>query len=66
MTVNQVLMHFRKRSNQVELLTIEGETPVQNRAGTENPNAMPSRQYRAGTTIQQLPTDTARFRHARR
>lgn len=41
MTVNQVLMHFRKRSTKSELLTIEGETPVQIVRGTEDPNAMP-------------------------
>ena len=41
MTVNQVLMHFRKRSTKSELLTDEGETPVQIVRGTENPNAMP-------------------------
>ena len=29
MTVNQVLMHFRKKSTRSELLTDEGETPVQ-------------------------------------
>ena len=41
MTVNQVLMHFRKRSTKSELTTEEGETPVQIVRGTENPNAMP-------------------------
>jgi len=41
MTVNQVLMHFRKRSTRSELLTDEGETPVQIVRGTENPGAMP-------------------------
>lgn len=41
MTVNHVLMHFRKRSTKSELLTDEGETPVQIVKGTENPNAMP-------------------------
>jgi RNA polymerase sigma-70 factor (ECF subfamily) len=41
MTVNQVLMHFRKRSTRSEMLTEEGETPVQIVTGTENPNAMP-------------------------
>ncbi len=41
MTVNQVLMHFRKRSTRSELLTDEGETPVQIVRGTENPDAMP-------------------------
>lgn len=41
MTVNHVLMHFRKRSTKSELLTDEGETPIQIVKGTENPNAMP-------------------------
>jgi RNA polymerase sigma-70 factor (ECF subfamily) len=41
LTVNQVLMHFRKRSVKLERTTEEGETPVQIVRGTENPNAMP-------------------------
>lgn len=41
MTVNHVLMHFRKRSTKSEVLTEEGETPIQIVKGTENPNAMP-------------------------
>ena len=41
LTVNQVLMHFRKRSVKLEQTTDEGETPVQIVRGTENPNAMP-------------------------
>ena len=41
MAVNQVLMHFRKRSVKLEKTTEEGETPVQIVRGTENPNAMP-------------------------
>jgi len=41
MTVNQVLMHFRKRSVKVEHTTEEGETPVQTVTGTENPMRMP-------------------------
>jgi RNA polymerase sigma-70 factor (ECF subfamily) len=41
LTVNQVLMHFRKRSVKVERTTEEGETPVQIVRGTENPNTMP-------------------------
>ena len=40
MTVNQVLMHFRKRSVKFEKTTEEGETPVQIVAGTENPGHM--------------------------
>lgn len=41
LTVNQVLMHFRKRSVKLEKTTEEGETPVQIVQGTENPNSMP-------------------------
>ena len=41
LTVNQVLMHFRKRSVKLERTTEEGETPVQVVQGTENPNTMP-------------------------
>ena len=41
MTVNQVLMHFRKRSVKNEKTTEEGETPVQVVSGTENPRKMP-------------------------
>src|SRR5690349_9299156 len=41
LTVNQVLMHFRKRSVRDEKTTEEGETPVQVVRGTENPNSMP-------------------------
>ncbi len=41
LTVNQVLMHFRKRSVKMEKTTEEGETPVQIVAGTENPMHMP-------------------------
>ena len=41
LTVNQVLMHFRKRSVKLEKTTEEGETPVQVVRGTENPNQMP-------------------------
>ena len=41
LTVNQVLMHFRKSSVKWERTTEEGETPVQIVQGTENPNAMP-------------------------
>ena len=41
MTVNQVLMHFRKRRVKVEHTTEEGETPVRTVTGTENPNRMP-------------------------
>ena len=41
LTVNQVLMHFRKKSVKLEKTTEEGETPVQIVRGTENPNSMP-------------------------
>jgi RNA polymerase sigma-70 factor (ECF subfamily) len=41
MTVNQVLMHFRKRSTKSELTSGDDETPDQIVKGTENPNAMP-------------------------
>jgi RNA polymerase sigma-70 factor (ECF subfamily) len=41
LTVNQVLMHFRKRSVKMERTTEEGETPEQTVMGTENPNQMP-------------------------
>jgi len=40
MTVNQVLMHFRKRSVKFEKTTEEGDTPIQMVSGTENPNKM--------------------------
>jgi len=41
LTVNQVLMHFRKKRVKLERTTEEGETPVQVVRGTENPNKMP-------------------------
>jgi RNA polymerase sigma-70 factor (ECF subfamily) len=41
MTVNQVLMHFRKRNVKFEKTTEEGETPVQIVSGTANPMKMP-------------------------
>jgi RNA polymerase sigma-70 factor (ECF subfamily) len=41
LTVNQVLMHFRKRSVKLERTTEEGDTPEQIVQGTENPNSMP-------------------------
>jgi RNA polymerase sigma-70 factor (ECF subfamily) len=41
LTVNQVLMHFRKRSVKMERTTEEGETPVQIVRGTENQKTMP-------------------------
>ncbi len=41
LTVNQVLMHFRKKGVKLEQTTDDGETPVQIVQGTQNPNAMP-------------------------
>jgi len=56
MTVNQVLMHFRKRNVKFEKTTEEGETPVQIVGGTENPNKMPIVDKIAlENAIQQLP-----------
>ena len=39
-TVNQVLMHFRKQGVRMEHITKDGEMPVQVVKGTENPNQM--------------------------
>ena len=41
LTVNQVLMHFRKRGVRMEQTTDDGDVPVQVVTGTENPNQMP-------------------------
>ena len=41
LTVNQCLMHFRKKSVKLEKTTEEGDTPTQVVRGTENPNSMP-------------------------
>lgn len=41
LTVNQVLMHFRKRNVKFEKTTEEGETPIQIVGGTQNPRKMP-------------------------
>lgn len=41
LTVNQVLMHFRKRSVKLERTTEDGDSRVQIVRGTENPNKMP-------------------------
>ncbi|MCB1024464.1 MAG: RNA polymerase sigma factor [Acidobacteria bacterium] len=41
LTVNQVLMHFRKRTVKFEKTTDEGETPVQIVRGSEKPGKMP-------------------------
>ena len=57
MTVNQVLMYFRKRSTRSELVTDEGETPVQIVRGTENPDRMPViDRISLERAIAQLPT----------
>lgn len=57
MTVNQVLMHFRKRTVKFEKTTEEGETPVQIVAGTANPFKMPIVDKIAlDNAIAQLPT----------
>ena len=57
MTVNQVLMHFRKRSTRSEKTTEEGETPVQIVQGTANPDKMPVVDRIAlERALQQLPT----------
>jgi RNA polymerase sigma-70 factor (ECF subfamily) len=57
MTVNQVLMHFRKKSTRSELITDEGETPVQIVRGTENPGAMATvDRMLLEKALQQLPT----------
>ena len=56
MTVNQVLMHFRKRSTKSELTSSDDETPDQIVKGTENPNAMPVVDRIAlEAAVQQLP-----------
>ena len=41
LTVNQVLMHFRRRKSRPEFTTEEGETPMQIVQGTENHRRMP-------------------------
>jgi RNA polymerase sigma-70 factor (ECF subfamily) len=57
MTVNQVLMHFRKRTVKFEKTTEEGETPVQIVSGTANPEKMRIVDKIAlDNAIDQLPT----------
>lgn len=57
MTVNQVLMHFRKRTVKYEKTTEEGETPVQIVSGTANPEKMRIVDKIAlDNAIEQLPT----------
>ena len=41
LTVNQVLMHFRKRGVRMEQTTDDGDVPVQVVRGTEDPRRMP-------------------------
>src|SRR5918911_2418779 len=41
LTVNQVLMHFRKRGVRFEQTTDDGDVPTQVVAGTEKPNQKP-------------------------
>ncbi len=41
LTVNQVLMHFRRRSFKNEKVSDDGEMPEQTVHGTSNPNKMP-------------------------
>jgi RNA polymerase sigma-70 factor (ECF subfamily) len=41
LTVNQVLMHFRKRGVKLEQTTDDGDTPVQVVTGTQDPARMP-------------------------
>ena len=41
LTVNQVLMHFRRRGVRVEQATEDGGEPQQAERGTENPSQMP-------------------------
>jgi len=40
MTVNQVLMHFRRRAVKIEKTTEDGSTPIRIVSGTENPSRM--------------------------
>lgn len=57
MTVNQVLMHFRKRNVKYEKTTEEGDTPDQVVAGTADPDKMPIVDKIAlESAIDQLPT----------
>ncbi|MBA3769664.1 MAG: RNA polymerase sigma factor [Blastocatellia bacterium] len=57
MTVNQVLMHFRKRTVKYEKVTDEGETPDQVVTGSVNPSKMQIVDKIAlENAISQLPT----------
>jgi RNA polymerase sigma-70 factor (ECF subfamily) len=56
LTVNQVLMHFRKRGVQVEKTTDDGDVPEQAVPGTENSTRMPVLDRIAiDNAIKQLP-----------
>ena len=56
LTVNQVLMRFRKRSVKFESTTEDGELPTIVAAGSENPRAMPIIDHIAlEKAIEQLP-----------
>ena len=57
LTVNQVLMHFRKRGVRLERTTEDGDVPVQIVLGTDRPNQMPVVERIAlDKAIAQLPT----------
>ena len=57
MTVNQVLMHFRRRLVKTEKITEDGSTPVRIVSGTENPSRMALIDRIAlNQAISQLPT----------
>ena len=56
LTVNQVLMHFRKPAVQTEQTTEDGTTPVRIASGTENPGKMSViDRISLGEAIKQLP-----------
>jgi RNA polymerase sigma-70 factor, ECF subfamily len=56
LTVNQVLMHFRKRKVRDEKTTEDGATPEPTVLGTEDPERMPViDQIALGQAIRQLP-----------
>jgi RNA polymerase sigma-70 factor (ECF subfamily) len=41
MTVNQVLMHFRRKGSRPEMTAVDDETPTRAETGTEDPRRMP-------------------------
>src|SRR2546423_13451660 len=56
LTVNQCLMHFRKRGVRMEQTTDDGDVPTQVVQGTENPASMPAVDRTAlDRAISQLP-----------